>query len=436
MKKNIPCLLRAASVLAGSICLLTPGVYAQKNSGKVIKSLLTTPKVNTPAARPPLLKASKNVSVSRALRQNWMANWNLALSAQAERQMLSSVTKKRMKMLQAHRQLAGQQQLSPYAQKQTRFLREDLEKNGHIWPSYATGSQNVYMLRRITNFMTVENPDPEVLEVQQEIIRLRAASQALSPEEVLRAAQEFVSNGVVPQQAYVWAREVYTEEELALGEEIAFAIAASKVPMENNPWNIPGMDELADKVNTYNLMRRAIPLFEGIPEYATENGVRQPNIPILTRAEYAEKQLAFANEHPFEYALAPYRSQYFGGVLSNVFNRLSRIEKEALLFTTPGLETATDTKISADWYDEDGLRWDLIHPDRKLRSFLNAEDTANFMERLSDVAAKNYRLSFRTPSGENVAFEELPYENQIEFLRWAWAHHRLVPQAVLPILYK
>ena len=438
--KVIRCnLLRVSGSVISSICLFTPGLYAQKNSAKVVKPLLTKPTVPVTQVRPPLLKAAHTLPVAQVLQQNLMTHWNLALSAETERQALQAVTARRAELLRTPPPLPEPKPLSPYVQKQTQFLRDDLEKNENIWPSYAYDSQAVYVLRRITNFMEVEERLPEVLEVQQEIIRLRAASRALSPLQVLNSAMRMLKDGIVPQRAYLWSQKIYPEELLAMGEEIAFAMAASKVPMQDNPWQIAGMDEVADRVTTYNAMRRSTPLFEGLPETYTEKGVNKPNIPVLTRAEYAAKQLEFATQHPFEYALAPYRSAYLGASLPNAFNGLSPIEKEAVLFTTPGLPNHTDKQISRDWYEEALSLWKIIHPDQELRSFLSPKDEANFMDCLfrAGIPGHYVRMSFNNPAGgAPVSFKELPYEHQVEFLHWVWQHYKLTPQRVLETLYR
>ena len=430
----------AAGLLIG---LCTPLGFAQRNAGKLVKEVFQTPEVPVlEAVRPPFRSPAGLPALSAVLQNNLLATLEISAARETAQQVLAAQTVARQHALAAQTvaRLAPQLNLDEKAQlyvtQQTAPVRQYLDTHDNTWPTYKADKSNDWILRHIRNFMEVEEASAPVAAVQQELIRMRAHSNARSPQEVRALANDMLAYGIVPQRAYLWNRQTHTEDELVLGEDIAFAVAACKVPMENNPWQIVGMAELADQVTTYNHMRRATPLFEGLPETHEEHGIQRSNIPVLTRAEYEEKQLAFAQAHPFEYALAPYRSMYFDVVLPRVFNRLSRLEKEALLFTTPGLETATDTKISAQWYEEDGLRWDLVHPDRALRSFLNQEDTDEFIRRLSGVASKKYQFSFRAPSGENVPFKELPYENQIEFLRWAWAYHHLAPQTVLKILYK
>ena len=430
-------LLRTSGAVISSICLFTPGLYAQKNPVKVVRPILTKPSVMQ--VRPPLLKAAQTPSVAQVLQQNLMTNWNVALAAETERQALQAVTAQRAELLWTQPPLPRPSPLSPYAQKQTQFLRDDLERNENVWPVYAPDSQDIYLLRRITNFMEAENPTPEVLEVQQEIIRLRAASAAASPETVLKRAERMLADGFVPPRVYLWSQDKYPQEVLVLGEEIAFAVAASKVPMKDNPWNTQGMKELADKVTTYNAMRRSTPLFEGLPETYTENGVQKPNIPVLVLAEYAAKQLEFAQDYPFEYALAPYRSAYLGVSLAHAFNEFSPIEKQAVLFTTPGLPNHTDKQISRNWYQEALALWKVTHPDRELRSFLSAKDEANFMDVLfrAGIPGHYVRMSFHNPEGgAPVSFKELPYAQQVEFLYWAWQHYKLTPQQILDTLYR
>lgn len=420
------------------------GAFAQKNSTKLVKSVIKKPVVRVAeTVRPPLKMAEPLPSLSSVLQQHLLFTLDLAAQRQAAQKELAAATAARKRALATQSLLKApveDLQLNTedlaYVAKQTAALRHYLDTHDNTWPTYVADGSNYVLLRTIRNFMEVESPSAPVLAVQREIIRMRAHSRAYHPQYLLSIVNDMMAYDIVPSRAYMGVATAATEEELAIGEDIAFAVAAYKVPMKDNPWQIDGMAEMADKVTTYNAMRRVEPLFEGLPVTYEKDGFRQMNFPIWTRAEYAQQQLWFAQEYPFEYALAPYREKEFGGMLPHIYNTLSDVEKKAILFHAPGIETNTDAQISADWYDEAGLKWDREHTDRELRSFLSSEDEADFMKRLSGVILGNYKMFFRNSYGERVLFKELPYEDQVEFLRWAWQMHRLTPQTVLNALYK
>ena len=438
----VPCFRKFTAVyLVLGLCV--SGAFAQKNSTKLIKSAVKKPTVRVAeTVRPPLRMTESLPSLSTVLQQNLLLTLDVAAQRQAAQKMLASATAARKRALAAQRLATPVADLQlndkelAYVAKQTAALRRYLDTHDNTWPTYLENGSNNILLRNIHNFMEVENPTAPVLAIQREIIRMRAHSRAYQPQEILSIANDMIEYGVIPSRAYFGILNAATEEELVIGEEIAFAITAYKVPMQDNPWAISGMEKMADQVNTYNAMRRVSPLSEGLPVTYEKDGIHQPNFPIWTREEYAQHQLGFASEHPFEYALAPYREKEFGVMLSRIYNTLTEVEKKAILFHTPDIETTTDTQISVAWYDKAGLKWDREHTDRELRSFLSAEDKANFMKQLSWAIQGNYKMRFNNPYGDRVSFKELPYEDQVEFLRWAWQIHRLFPQTVLQALYK
>ena len=199
----------------------------------------------------------------------------------------------------------SREELQAKAEHQTEFVVQYLRAHQNRWPTYVPHSEEAALLKRITNFMEVEDPSLEVLYIQQEMIRLRASSKARSPQEILSIIRDMMHYEIVPSRAYLSEENKHTQEELELGEELAFAIAAFKVPMENNPWKFVEMQEIVDKATTYNTLRRVDPLFEGLPAMHIEDGMHKSNFPVWTRGEFAWHQKEWVHKHPFEYALAP-----------------------------------------------------------------------------------------------------------------------------------
>ncbi len=435
--------LSKVSLACLAVCVGTSGAVAQKNPGKIIKAVVKTPTLNViENIQPPLRVSGALPSFETVLRQNVVHSLQLATQREEAKRTLAPATAARQRALAAQkmpRPRVGQEftnEEMAYIAKQTAPVRHYLDMHDNTWPTYLADGSNNRVLRHIRNFMEVEQPSAAVLAIQQELIRMRANSQARTPQEIKTLVHDMLEYGIVPQRVSFGFPTDQTEDELALGEDLAFAMAASKVPMENNPWQMEGTKILADKVATYNAMRRVSPLKEGLPVTYKKDGMHLPNFPVWTQAEYATNQLFFAAEHPFEYALAPYREKYFGTKLPSIYNMLSDVEKKAIMFQTPDIQTDTDTKISIDWYEEDTLKWDREHPDRGLRSFLFKEDAARFKELLARSITTQYQIIFYGPAGEQLPFSSLPYEQQVEFLRWAWQTHRLLPQTVLNVLYK
>lgn len=341
------------------------------------------------------------------------------------------------KNLQAQAQLSPEQ-LQAKAQKTIHFLADYLAANANVWPVYAPHTQAANLLKRIANFMEVENPSLDVLYIQREIIRLRAASQARSPQEVLAIVKDMMHYGMVPSRAYLSEETGHTQEELEIGEELAFAIAASKVPMEANPWKNLQMQEVADKTAVYHAMRRTDPLFEGLPEFYVKDGIHKSNFPVWTRGEYAWHQHKWAHEHPFEYALAPYWENTFGQALYRVYSHLSDVEKQAILFTAPGLPQVADTTAEnfAPYYDKELENWIAAH-NHAPRSRVKIEQE----ERLGNKLAypqqnQGTYISFKNAQGQYVAFSDLGYPQQLEVLLWIWQKYQIFPQQALEIIGK
>lgn len=423
-------------LVVGAVCVCCLPSFSQKGIEKIVQAG-TKPAVKiSDLAFPPSRMAGhlQQATAKRfqaALMQNGSAVQVLeraaARSLLSPRQFQTALMQNWQLQTQGRQRAPANKQARLSAQRNTRFLRDYLQTHQNSWPVYAQSAQDNRVLRHVMGLMSAQENTPEILATKQEIIHLRAASNSRTPQELFSIIRDMMAYGIVPSRVHVDAMQRYTEDELALGEDLAFALLAYQVPMKNNPWNLPGVAHLADQVNTYNLMRRANPLFESLPELYEENGMHKDNIPLLTQQEYASRQLAFATEHPFEYALAPYRSASFGLALPKVFNQLSRLEKEAILFTAPGLETNTGKQMATTWYDK-AVQKQNSGP----RSFLEPENEVNFKQRLTG----NYRILFRSLSGEEVAFQDLPYQSQVEFLQWAWQNHRLLPGAVLNSLYK
>ena len=341
---------------AALICLgvLSPVAFAQKNVVKVAKTVAAKPAVVQ--TRPPLLNAGRVPSVSLQLQQSFMKNWDLALEENLERNVA----------LQNHKEMSiptvSLKQRNQYVAEKIQPVKGFLATHQNNWPEYGKSKQDNDMLRYIFNFMEVKDPTPQVVELQREIIRLRAQSNAHSPYEIASIVGSMMEYGIVPPRAKVGnAEETADIQVTALAEDLAFAMAATQVPMKENPWKkVLGFNRIADIASTYYAMRRQDVFLEEIPEtYVGEGAIHYPNIPLLTKQQYLMQQNRFATEHPFEFVLAPFWEKVFGRSFYRLFNQLSTVEKQALLFNAPQLPKAVDLSASvfAPCYDNAVLSW-------------------------------------------------------------------------------
>lgn len=440
-------LIRKSSVAVMGIVLLAPAVFAQ-NKTALLKYLSPKQEVRKTLqniTRVPSKYASVNeLGVVRSINfQNAVLDGlelgierQALVVAQTQARMTQQASAPKKPNVNAwHQAELSDQQLQAKAQKATEFVKDYLAANGNVWPVYAPHSPAINLLKRIANFMEVETPSQQVLYIQQEIIRLRAASQARSPREVLAIVKDMMRYGMVPNRAYMSEEASYTQEELEIGEELAFAIAAYKVPMENNPWQIPGMQEVADKTAVYYAMRRADPLFEGLPVMYVKSGIHEFNFPVWTRGEFVWHQQKWVHEHPFEYALAFYWEKKFGQALYRVYNNLSKVEKRAILFTAPGLPQVADATAEnfAVYYDQALEKWQAAH-NHAPYSRVSLEQEEMLGKKLTYSQDYKTTFKFRNAQGQYVDFVDLAYPQQLEILLWIWQKYQIFPQKALEII--
>ncbi|MBR2082637.1 MAG: hypothetical protein IJ876_06500 [Elusimicrobiaceae bacterium] len=312
-------------------------------------------------------------------------------------------------------------------------LAEYLQANHYKWPAYTDNEQARYLLHRIHNFMNVEDPSADVIALQRQIIRLYQHVQAPPAEQTLRAVRFFMAvQHRVPARDYIGNDTKYSAEELALGEELAFVLEAAKVPMKDNPFaKAPEIDVITDQVHIYYTLRRVSPLFEGLPEYSQDHTA---NFPLWTQEEYVRQREAWIEEHPFEYELAPYRERYFGLYLPNIYNQLSKTEKTALMFRTPGVwELDEHFTMHHTWYQHAVNRWWYEQGGHKPSSHCQNETALISILKYGRIPRQAPML-FTNQFGEAISFLSLSYEEQVEVLIWAWLELGLEPRQVLEIV--
>ena len=415
-------------VIAVCLCVISTSVFAQKKVSKIVKPVVSNPKISV--ARPPLLKAARVPSVGQRLQQNLMQGWNLVLQTQLERKALEKITQKKATV-----SAKAQQERQKYIIEKLQPIKTYLAVHQNNWPEYNRHPESNDLLRYIFNFIKEENPSAEVLELQREIIRLRATSNAPHPYDVIQTISSLMEYGnIVPSRATPDAQKNgKTQEEIALGEELAFAMAAAKVPMEGNPWaNLPKLDRIADITNTYNAMRRQDMSSEGIPEtYEGFAQIHYSNIPLLTTSEYLEEQNLFAVSHPFEYVLAPFWEQVFGRSFYGIFNGLSEQEKKAVLFTAPRLPRMIDVNsaIFLPCYSNAVKLWEEYNR-REVNHYAGVEREKELVNFLTSNKPAPTDFLFRTSKGA-VTFIDLSNEQQVEVLMWGWKHLQLLPSQML-----
>ena len=415
------------SAVFACIGVLTSPVLAQKKVTKAAKAAITTPKIAV--VRPPLLKAGTTASVAQQLQQNLMQSWNLAQAAHLERKALQA--RNRNNLLSVGLDIRKRE---AYVADKLKPLKNYLAAHQNNWPEYNRHAESNQLLRYIANFMEVEDPTPEVLSLQQQIIRLRATSNARSPYEVVKIVGDMMQYDIVPSRAMLAGKDNQNrEEELALGEDLAFAMAAAKVPMPQNPWkNISGFDHIIDVVNTYNAMRRQDALLEGIPQtYTGKGGIHYFNIPLLTKTAYLNEQSHFAVIYPFEYVLAPFWERTFGRSFYRIFNKLSDKEKKAILFTAPQLPRAINenSPVFSPCYSNAVNLWEEYNH-REVNNYAGVERTEKLIQFLRDDGHKMPSFRFRTPAGPAL-FVDLSYPEQVEVLMWIWKHLHMLPSKAL-----
>ena len=438
-------------VILGVVCMLASAAYAQHKT-VIIKYL--NPKNDVHKTLQNMTRVPSKYAQVNELTEIRQSNFQNAVldginmglerqaikAAQAQRQAVRAAQKvaaPKVKEGFYHPTELSHEQLQANAQKATQFIADYLAANENVWPVYAPHSQENNLLKRISNFMEVENPSVEVVYIQQEIIRLRAQSQARGPKEVLSIVQDMIAYGLIPSRAYISEEGKYTDDEVSIGEELAFALAAYKVPMENNPWKLEGMAEVADKASTYYAMRRADPLFEGLPHSHIQDGIHQPNFPVWTRAQFVQHQRLWVEEHPFEYALADYWEKTFGHAFYKVYNVLSPLEKEAILFSAPDLPQVADATavgFSAH-YDKALERWIAEHK-RAPFSRVGMDKEEYFGKVLADPATYPLTVGFQNSQRQWVDFADLHYPEQLEVLLWIWQKYQILPQKALQIIGK
>ena len=407
------------------ICLgvLSPVALAQKNITKTLKAVVTKPVVLR--AHPPLLKAGRIPPVSLQLQQSFMKNWDLALEENLERNVA----------LQHHKEMAistvSLKQRKQYVTEKMQLLKDFVATHQNNWPRYGKSKQDNYVLRYILHFMEVQNPTPQVAELQREIIRFRRQTNARSPYEIASIVGSMMEYGLVPARVRVGEQENSNDVEITdLAEDLAFAMAASQVSMKNNPWKkISGFKHMADVVSTYYAMRRQDVLLEGIPEtYIGESGIHYPNVPLLTKEQYLVKQNQFATEHPFEFVLAPFWEKVFHSSFYRIFNTLSPVQKQAILLTAPKLPQAVNVTpaVFAACYNNALGTWIAQHG-REPNIYTTATD--KLQRFLTDPQSSR---PFRFRLNEEIrTFIDLPNEQQVEVLMWIWKNWQISPAEAL-----
>ena len=417
--------------------VLSPAAWAQKNIAKAVSTAAKKPAINvTDLYFPPYRMAGylQRNAASRS-RQVLLESLRVATgklerqSAQRAVRPVNPLSVKPVENFAPQTQLAkpGMSEVV-YAQQNTKFLREYLQTHQNQWPVYQEkDTDQNRMMRRIMGLMEGEDNTPTLLETKREIIRLRQSSNARSPQEVKEIISDMLTYGVVPVRVYPGSSKKHTEEELELGEDLAFAILAYQVPMENNPWDIPGMEEIADKVTTYNAMRRADPLFEGIPTtYTNEYGMQDNNIPVITHGRYAIQQKVFAQQHPFTYALAPYWEKNFGTAFFRIFNHLSPVGKQAVLLNAPSLPNGVDMDSVAftTYYNQALEQW-IQENGREPRLRIRADQQKQFEAFLRDSQVPAQNFLFKNKERLLVDFLDLHYPEQLEVLMAVWQQHKV-----------
>ncbi len=437
---------KSSAVLA-CVCMLAPVAFAQ-NKTVIIKYL--NPKQNVRKTLQNITRVPSKYAQVNELTEIRQSNFQNAVldginmglerqaikAAQAQRQAAVAQEIAAPKLGEVwHKTSLSHEQLRTQAQWQTQFIVQYLKTHQNVWPVYEPHSQEANILKRISNFMEAENPSVEVIYIQQEIIRLRAASQARTPHEILSIVQDMIAYGLIPSRAYISEEGKYTDDEVSIGEELAFAIAAYKVPMEKNPWKIAGMEQIVDQVTTYYAMRRADPLFEGLPHSHIQDGIHQPNFPVWTRAQFVQHQRLWVEEHPFEYALADYWEKTFGHAFYKVYNVLSPLEKEAILFSAPNLPQVADATavgFSAH-YDKALEKW-IAEQKRAPFSHVGMDKEEYFGKILADPATYPLTVGFQNSQRQWVDFADLGYPEQLEVLLWIWQKYQILPQKALQVL--
>lgn len=428
--------------------VLSPAVWAQKNITKAVSAAAKKTEMKiTDLYFPPYRMAGQlQRAAANRSRQAFFSNWNLT-TQQLERQSAKHVVRPaNQSVAKAGGSFTPKTQLAKpgmsevvYAHQNTQFLRDYLQSHQNQWPVYQEkDTDQNRVVRRIMGLMEGEDNTPTLLEIKRELIRLREHSSARSPQEIKEIISDMLAYGVVPVRVYPGSSKKHTEEELELGEDLAFAILAYQVPMENNPWNIPGMAEIADQVNTYNAMRRADPLFEGIPTtYTNEYGMQDNNIPVLTRAEYVAQQQAFAQAHPFTYALAAYWEEHFGTAFYRIFNHLDPVGKQAVLFNAPTLPHSVDTQspVFTTYYNQALERWTRENG-REPRLRIRANQQRQFEEFLRSPQMPASEFLFKNQERLFVDFLDLHYPEQLEVLLAVWQQHKVPAHQLLNRLGK
>ncbi len=413
---------------AALICLgvLGPVAFAQKNVVKVAKTVVTKPAVVQP--RPPLLSAGKVPPLALQLQQNFMRDWDLALGTPLER----SVARQHQKATSILTVTLKQRR--QYVAERIQPVKDFLATHQNNWPQYGKSKQDDDMLRYISNFMEAEDPTPQVLGLQREIIRLRAQSNARSPYEVASIVGSMMEYGLIPHRAKTGNPKQNEDVELVnLGEDLAFAMAAFRVSMKNNPWKkISGFARIVDIATTYKAVSRQDLLLGGIPEmYEGEGGIHYPNIPLLTKNQYLVKQYRFATEHPFEFVLAPFWEKVFGYSFYRSFKYLSPVEKQALLFNAPQLPKSVKvlSDVFATCYDNAVRSW-VEQNKREPNSYVGVwreEELADFLTRSTPT-----RSWFRfRENNEPKLFMDLSIPHQVEVLMWIWKNLNISPVRAL-----
>ncbi len=405
------------------ICVLSPVVWGQKKVTKVAQAVTAKPTVSLP--RPPLAKAGEIPPVSTLLRQNFMHGWNLAMDTRLTRN-VAQQTKKSISTPST-----ALTQRKQYVEEKIKPLRDFMETHQNNWPRYGKSKQDNHLLRYVLSFMEVDKPSPEEIELQREIIRLRAQSNAWSPYEIVSTVGAMMEYGIVPARAVAGGKELQEDADVtALAEETAFAMAAAKVPMKNNPWKkISGFNRIADMVSTYYAMRRQDFFTEGIPETHIGDGkIHYPNIPLLTKKQYLLEQNRFATEHPFEFALAPFWEKMFHSSFYRIFNSLSFVEKQAVLFTAPQLPMAVDATTMAACYNNAVRAWTEQHG-REPKSYTVAYRTEQLQRFLANPQeVRPFRFNVNE---ELKTFIDMSNEQQVEVLMWIWQNWQISPVEAL-----
>ncbi len=394
------------------LCTAISFGFAQQQVIKNLKRIPKKPILVRSAFRPPLVRAEQLVSSTNLFEQALLSG----LEEAARQQTMGG-------KLYAHPLVLP----GSVVRQQDHFFIDYLLKHQWQWPTLTAGPQAREALAYVRRTLAISNPTAQELEAQRGMIRYRAAQKDMK--QLVPAVQDYLrQRGTFPAYDHPELLDKATPQEIRLWEDFSFALAASKVPMQNNPFaQLEGLAQLEERYHVFNALRRASDTSAGIAVFAPDGSVQ---IPAWTLDEFKQNQLRWVQNHPFEYALAPYRAAYFGDRIPEVFGVLSHREKQALLFTTPGLPVVEKENLPT-YYKEETARW-VRQTGRPLSSYCTEEDSFAYWTLFDRQPSK--QLFFQETPGVTIPFLSLSYDKQIEELMWTWNNLDIDPIQALPYL--